>query len=155
MVPDVATRHLEAPLLLVHLGSCGADLKPALYSAVGHQQVDDKHVAVFLAEAHGLKEHVAANKTLSLNANRPGVNECYQLKGPCVSIEPPSPAHLERWQQCRDNFVDQLSQMGYPKETLTAFFARPEVVVTMEVVEVYVQTPGPEAGKRIAPPEAV
>ena len=39
-----------------------------------------------------------------------------------------------------------------PEEVLNAFIARPSLAVEFEVLEIYLQTPGPGAGSRLIPP---
>jgi hypothetical protein len=39
-----------------------------------------------------------------------------------------------------------------PEEALNAFIAKPSLAVEFEVLEIYLQTPGPGAGSRLIPP---
>ena len=57
---------------------------------------------------------------------------------------------IEMSEKNRTNFIEVMSEMGLPKPAIERLFGvEPDTGITIKVNEVFVQTPGPEAGKRI------
>jgi hypothetical protein len=73
-----------------------------------------------------------------------------QVKGPVVgAAEPPGPADLWRLQQYTTVFNDALGQVGHPPALGERLRPMAVFAVTMDVEELYDQTPGPGAGANI------
>jgi hypothetical protein len=84
-----------------------------------------------------------------------GTHETYQIKGRYLSHRPVLPAEIEIANRARERFARGLRSL-YPDDRLAAALKAsiptPSVAVEVEAQEVFVQTPGPGAGSRIAPP---
>ena len=81
-------------------------------------------------------------------------HETYQIKGRYVSHRPVRPTEMDVTSRVRERFGKGVTP--YPDEGLTtlakASIPVPSLAVEVEVQEVFLQTPGPGAGARIAPP---
>jgi hypothetical protein len=66
---------------------------------------------------------------------------------------------LERaaFEGCRERFVGEVQRIatrhGFAAETLEQYLGEPSLVARLAVQEIFLQTPGPGAGRRLVPPE--
>jgi hypothetical protein len=81
-------------------------------------------------------------------------HETYQFKGSFVGSRPVGETDIATFRQCRERFVERISAiLGYPAEKVRRYLAEPSIAVRFKVKEIFVQTPGPAAGKRLIPRE--
>ena len=61
---------------------------------------------------------------------------------------------VEVAERVRRRWVKSLKMLysDAPEDVLKGFVSRPSLAVDVEVVEIFLQTPGPGAGSRLAPP---
>jgi len=83
-----------------------------------------------------------------------GPHETYQVKGRYTGSRVCDPEDLAVHRQLRDRFGRVASAtFGLEERFCRAFILEPAVAVTFEIDEIFVQTPGPGAGRRLVPPE--
>jgi hypothetical protein len=137
--------------MTIYLATRAATLQPDCVMAYAVRDEGGGEVTVFLAAARAARtlENLRDNGKLALSMTRPSSNRSVQLKGTFVRVGTPSDedrVYLERY---RERFVDEMERVGVPR----AFTARlpwwPTVPVVMRLDEVFLQTPGPEAGRRL------
>ncbi len=95
------------------------------------------------------------NGRVAITLEEVGTHETYQLKGRYVSHRPVEPRDLELARRIRERFVSGLRSMYAPggaAELLGASIPVPTVAIEVQIEEVFLQTPGPGAGTRLAPP---
>lgn len=155
MIPDRVVEVLQGPAF-VQLGSRDAELRPAHAFVVGAVVHDDREtVTVFVpaARAERVLRDFANNGRVALGASLAS-HESYQLKGTYVSSRPTDERDLARQEAYRAMLHRDALAAGYPDEIarpLTLGFAHtPGVAITFRAEEVFVQTPGPGAGNRLA-----
>lgn len=154
MIPDRLFEVLQGPAFM-HVGTRDASLRPAhafAHGAVPH--ADRETVTFFLGPA-------GAARTLANLADNGQVafefgllsHEAYQLKGTFVSSRPADDADLALQERHRAGLFEGVRR-AFPDEIARPFILhvvlRPGVAVTFRVREIYLQTPGPSAGTRIA-----
>jgi hypothetical protein len=104
----------------------------------------------------GLGEALRDNGCFALTLERIGPHETYQFKGLADSLRPVSPAGRAATALCRTRFVRDvlavIPRFQDPALNLPGYSPEPEVTVSLRVREIYLQTPGPGAGKRLVPP---
>jgi hypothetical protein len=86
------------------------------------------------------------DQQIAVTWSRPLDNQAIQLKGRSTSIRPATEeerAHVERYFAA---FVEKLAAVGAPEEALRRVRFWPSIVVEVEVVGAFAQTPGPGAG---------
>jgi hypothetical protein len=95
------------------------------------------------------------NGAIALTFEEVGTHETYQIKGRYLSHRPVRPAEIDIASRTRERFGKAVRTL-YRDERFTALakasIPDPTVAVEVEVREVFLQTPGPGAGGRIAPP---
>jgi len=154
MIPDRPFEVLQGPAFM-HVGTRNAELRPAhafAYSAVPHP--DRQTVTFFLGPVGCAKtlDNLAQNGKVAFEFGLV-THEAYQLKGTFLSSRPTNEDDLALQEANRGKLFD-IVRRGYPEEMARRLvldvILRPGVAVTFRVEEVYLQTPGPGAGTRIA-----
>ena len=81
-------------------------------------------------------------------------HETYQFKGRYRHHRDIEDTDVESVDRVRRRFVKSLRPMypDAPEDVLKAFISPPALAVEFEVLEIYLQTPGPGAGTRLVPP---
>jgi hypothetical protein len=99
-------------------------------------------------------ESLRENGQLAVTVEEFPSHETYQFKGRYRSDRPLRHDDVEIVERVRKRFVRSLRSIyaDVPEEVLGAFVTKPSLAVEFEVLEVYLQTPGPGAGARIVPP---
>jgi hypothetical protein len=137
------------------------DLVPQIHWVSGWSvDPDGSTVHCFIPKAFmtGLGEALQHNGRFALTLERVGPHETYQFKGTADSLRPVVAADRAATQVCRARFVADLLALGSrfsdPALDLSGYILEPEVAVSLRVREVFLQTPGPGAGRRLFPAEA-
>lgn len=132
-------------------------LVPTVHFLAGWRVVDNGEVIECLVArgfTEGLEENLADNGRLTLTAEVIGPHETYQFKGTSVGIRQAGAADVPIHEACRRRFFDACRKYyagQFRDEDVRAKVGPPAVAVRLRVSEVYVQTPGPAAGKRLFP----
>ena len=81
-------------------------------------------------------------------------HETSQFKGRYLRHRPPDREDLEALNTIRKRFVKSVRPLyaDAPENIWNAFIMKPSLAVEFDVIEIYLQTPGPGAGTRLIPP---
>src|SRR5262249_16889149 len=105
-----------------------------------------------------LLHDVAECPRIALTIETIGPHETYQFKGDFGGTREPSAADRASFERGRARFVRDVQEIekryDFRPETLERYLESPPLVVTVAVQEIFLQTPGPGAGRRLVPPEA-
>src|SRR5262249_39123205 len=130
-------------------------LRPAHTYAVGAIVHEDRQtVTVFVptARATRILPHLEANGQVALGMGQFS-HEAYQLKGTFLATRPTNADDRARQEAYRRALLADALRAGYPEEIARPFtqgFAyTPGIAITFRADEVFLQTPGPDAGKRL------
>ena len=116
---------------------------------------DRQTVTVFVPapRAERIAGHLESNGRIALGMGLAS-HEAYQIKGSYVSRRPTDARDVARQQAYRKALLDDALRAGYPEDIARPFtqgFAYvPGVAITFRVEGVFLQTPGPDAGTRLA-----
>jgi len=144
---------LDGPSIM-HLATRNTALEPMSTLAFGLRASDDgREVTVFLpaALASPMLANLRDNGQMALNVVRPSDNRALQIKGTWLGerrTDDDDRAFLARY---RDAMTQELGQVGVPRSIWRRIAWWPSLALRMEVREVFVQTPGPGAGRRCEP----
>jgi len=155
MIPDrvVETIHGAA---VMYVGTRDERLRPAqtfVIGAVVHS--DHKTVTFFVPEsrAERILSDLKNNGGVALSVGLP-THEAYQLKGAYISSRPTDAKDRAVQELHRSKVLSARLQAGAPEQVvkplILGFAYQPGVAITFRVEEVFLQTPGPEAGKKIS-----
>ena len=155
VIPDRVIEVLSGPSF-VQMGTRDESLQPAHTYAVGAMVHEDRQTVTVLvpaARAARILPHLEANGRVAL-AMGLFSHEAYQLKGSYLGTRPTNADDLARQEAYRRALLADALRAGYPEEIarpLTQGFAyTPSIAITFRVEEVFLQTPGPDAGKRLS-----
>jgi hypothetical protein len=158
MIPAKIIRFLEDRANTGFAGTRDVNLVPCGHRVSGWQTDADGRTLIALippASATRLVDALLENGRIACTFEEVGTHETYQIKGRYLSHRPVRPAEIDVASRLRDRFAKGLYSL-YPDERLVgllkASIPMPSLAVEIEVHEVFVQTPGPGAGARIAPP---
>jgi hypothetical protein len=90
------------------------------------------------------------NGAVAVGFSPPTIARAVQVKGVAARVGEPEPADLERVERHVRSFVAEAARVGAPAELSQRMFVRTGLVaVQFSVDEVFDQTPGPTAGRRL------
>ena len=155
VIPDRVIEVLSGPSF-VQMGTRDESLQPAHTYAVGAMVHEDRQTVTVLvpaARAARILPHLESNGRVAL-AMGLFSHEAYQLKGTYLGTRPANADDLARQEAYRRALLADALRAGYPEEIarpLTQGFAHAQsLAITFRIEEVFLQTPGPDAGKRLS-----
>jgi len=157
MIPGKIVRFLEQYANVAFAGTRDRALVPHGHRVSGwHVGAGGRTLTVLVPEpftAH-LVESLEDNGQLAVTVEEFPSHETYQFKGRYLRHRPLQQEDVEIVDRIRERLVRSLRPIysDVPEHLLNAFVVKPSLAVEFEVVEIYLQTPGPGAGARIVPP---
>ena len=157
MIPGVMVKFLDRASVAV-AGTRDESLVPHVHFLSGWAVDGDGNVVCLFPASfsEGLLERLERTGALALTAEVIGPHECYQFKGRYLDARPATGEDRPVFEACRQRFSDAVKRhLGdrFTERSLHARFHEPALAVRIAVDEIYVQTPGPAAGKRLYPAE--
>ena len=154
MIPEKIAEFIQGPVF-VAAGTRDEMLRPSHTWAVGTIVNPDRETVMFFVprgRAERILSNLEGNGKIALGVGSP-THEAYQLKGTYVSSRPAEERDRAIQEIYRSKWLALALQCGYPEQIarpLTLGFAyHPAVAITFRVEEIFLQTPGPDAGKKI------
>jgi hypothetical protein len=142
---------LEAGVSIL-VGTCDAEMRPEVARAVGAAvSADRTELTIYLHEAWGAKAlaNLRARREIAVGFSRPMDAFSVQVKGTCTRFLEPSEGDRRVTDRYHATYGEQLYMVGFPRCITKRFVFGPAVGVTFAVRDIFVQTPGPDAGKRL------
>jgi hypothetical protein len=149
--PEVAAQ-LESPCSLL-VGSVSPDGVPDATRGWGVQVLGPSRVRVLLAgNAERTLANVDGGGPMALTTTNFRTLVSWQLKGHAAAVEAATPADRIRFDEFCAGCVRILHDLeGAPEELIARMIPAGIVACELEVEQVFDQTPGPQAGARVAP----
>ncbi len=157
MIPGKIVRFLEQRANVAFAGTRDRDLVPHGHRVSGWRvDADGGTLTALVPEqsAAHLVESLEDNGQFALTVEESPSHETYQFKGRYLRHRPLQDDDVETVDRIRERFVKNLRPIfaDLPEHALEAFVLKAHVAVEFEVIEIYLQTPGPGAGARLVPP---
>ena len=157
LIPGKLVRFLEQHANVAFAGIRDRDLVPSGHRVSGWRVGDDQRSMTVLFPDEFLDrlvERLQQNGELAVTVEEFPSHETYQFKGLYRRHRKIQDGDMETVHRVRRRFVKALKPMypSAPDAVLNAFVSPPSLAVDFEVLEIYLQTPGPGAGTRIIPP---
>ena len=157
MIPGKLVRFLEQYANVAYAGIRDRDLVPFGHRVCGwHVGADQRTMTILVPEEfrERLVDALLHNRELAVTVEEFPSHETYQFKGQYLHHRVAQSEDSEIVERVRRRFVKSLRPL-YPEapvDVLNAFVSPPAVVIEFEVLEIFLQTPGPGAGTRLVPP---
>jgi hypothetical protein len=157
MIPGKIVRFLEQHANLAFAGTRDRDLVPYGHKVCGWRvDADQCTMTAFVPEEFtpGLVASLQENGELAVTVEEFPSHETYQFKGRYLRDRAVRHDDVEIVDRIRRRFVRSLRPIyaDVSEDVLNAFVSNPSLAVEFEVLEIYLQTPGPGAGTRLVPP---
>jgi len=157
LIPGKLVRFLEQYANVAFAGIRDRDLVPFGHRVCGWRVGADHRTMTILVPDESLPrlvESLQQNGELAVTVEEFPSHETYQFKGKYRHHRGVQDGDAEAAERVRQRFVKSLRPMyaHAPENVLRAFVSPPALVIEFEVLEIYLQTPGPGAGTRIIPP---
>jgi len=144
---------------LVHSGVAASvatrdgDLRPAFTRAWGPQLSEDGQtlkVCVIAPPGSATRANLEENGAIAIGLSRPTTARAVQLKGVAVEVREPEPDELDCAERHFGAFCAEAETIGYSAELVRRLYRPLDfVTVTLSIDDVFDQTPGPRAGRRL------
>jgi len=155
MIPDRIVEVIHGPAWL-YAGTRDEELCPAQTFVIGAVAHPDRETVTFFVPEHRserILSNLKNNGRIALAVNL-AAHEAYQLKGAYIASRPADTKERAVQEIYRSKLLAASLQAGYPeqmaKPLILGFAYQPAVAITFRVEEIFLQTPGPEAGKKIS-----
>lgn len=137
----------------VSVATRDAELRPTFARGWGPLVADDGQTVTVCVTAplgSATRANLEENGAMAIGLSPPTIARALQVKGSAVELREPSPAQLERAERHLEAFSAEARTLGYPPELVRRLYSPLDFVsVTLSIDEVFDQTPGPSAGKRL------
>jgi hypothetical protein len=129
------------------------DLRPEFARGWGPEvSADGRSVRLCVAAPAGsrVRANLERNGAVAVGFSPPTIARAVQVKGVATVVGEPEAADLERVELHLRSFVAEAARIGAPAELSQRMFVRTGLVaVQFSINEVFDQTPGPTAGRRL------
>jgi hypothetical protein len=135
--------------LIMSIGARSATLKPASVGAAGLRVDAPGIVTVFVAEAviGGVLPDLNDNGQMSVELVKVTDARAVQIKGTLLQNTPATAADEAFQETYRARLMPELAQVGMPRSTVARLAFTPSRALRMAVSALFLQTPGPNAGR--------
>jgi len=150
-IPEDIVEILEGGVSIL-VGTCDAERRPDAARGVGAAVSRDRtEITIYLHETWGARAlaNLRARGEIAVGFSRPLDAFAMQLKGRCTRFLSPSEGDRSVVDRYHATYGEQLYMTGFPRSITKRFIFWPAVGVTFAVRDIFVQTPGPDAGKRL------
>jgi hypothetical protein len=129
------------------------DLRPEFARGWGPEVSGDGRslrLCVTAPEGSRMRANLERNAAVAVGFSPPTIARAVQVKGVAALVREPETADLERVERHVRSFVAECERIGAPRELSERMFVGTGLVaVGLSIDEVFDQTPGPTAGRRL------
>jgi len=137
----------------VGVATRGDDLRPEFARGWGPEvSADGRSLRLCVAAPEGsrVRVNLERNGAVAVGFSPPTIARAVQVKGVAAAVGEPEAADLERVERHVRSFVAEAERVGAPAELSRRMFVGTGLVaVSFSFDEVFDQTPGPTAGRRL------
>ena len=155
MISEKLVEFIHGPVFMA-IGTRNERLRPTHTFVGGAIVSPDRETITCFVPQHRAEKIIGDlenNGRIAMGVGSPS-HESYQFKGRYVSSRPTDAKDVAIQEIHRTKLLALMLQYGYPeqiaKPLVLGFRYQPAVAITFRVEEIFLQTPGPEAGKKIA-----
>lgn len=150
-LPDDLVDLLEGGVSIA-IASRDADLRPECAHVFGlHVGADRDAVTVYVNgdTSARLVDALRVSGRASVVVSRILDHHTIQMKGRVIEVRPGSAEDLAIQDRYAIAYAEQLALIGVPRQLMRRVRLRPCLAIAVSIDELFVQTPGPQAGRRM------
>lgn len=151
MIPEDQARFLTGTVI-AFVGTRNGQLRPSMaWAAAPRANAAEETITFILPdlESARVKEDLVDNGLIALTALDPLSHETYQYKGKYLGSRAPDQNDKALHDIHRAKINTRLREGCYRADLFDRFVFWPGTAVTFRVADIFIQTPGPQAGKRL------
>lgn len=137
----------------VSIATRDAMFRPDFTRGWGPQVSEDGRelvVCVTASPGSASRSNLEENGAVAIGFSPPTAARALQIKGSVSELREPARAQLERAERHLEAFVAETGTLGFPPELARRLYSPADLLsVTLSIDEVFDQTPGPGAGRRL------
>ena len=157
MIPEEIETFLRERATVAVCATRNAKCLPEIHCVSGWLVMEDHEtVACSIPSGFttGLIDSLDDNGQFTMTVEQIESHVTYQLKGDYVGSHAPSEVDIQAHESARQRFATVVNELfGLPADLCAAYIPPPEIAVRFKVREIFLQTPGPRAGRRLVPVE--
>jgi hypothetical protein len=154
MIPGDVAHFLESATVAMG-GSRDKNLVPHVHKISGWAVGSDQKTLTCLISQGFTEDLIPSlenNAQFALTVCEVPSHETYQFKGTCLGSRAVNESDQMIYEQFQRRFAERVHTLfGFPEDLVRAFIPPPSMVLDLAVQEIFVQTPGPRAGRRLFP----
>lgn len=133
------------------VGSSSPDGRPQCMRGIGLVVCEADRGCVFLpcVAAGPTLQNLGSNRRIAVSLSQLGTHKTVQLKGAVNAIRLAAEQDRPDLERLFERIIERLSFVGFPRAVIQSVNRWPSWHVEFEVREVFLQTPGPQAGLRL------
>ena len=151
MIPERLVEFINGPVAM-SVGTRDEKLNPHANLAMGAIVNQDRETITFYIPeimSEKILKNLNDNSRIALTISEPISHETYQFKGAYVSSRKSEEKDIAFQEDFRDKLISLNKKFGRPEKIVKNFVYKPSMAVTFRVEDIFNQTPGPGAGKKI------
>lgn len=154
VIPEDIVRFLDRATVGIG-GTRDRDLVPHVHRLSGWSVSDDRTTMACLVPPQFIPELLPSlenNAQFAFTVSEVPSHETYQFKGDFLGSRAVDASDLATCDRHRDRFVESVGNIfGFSEKALRAYVPAASLAIELALREIFVQTPGPDAGTRLLP----
>ncbi|KSV88737.1 hypothetical protein N181_16180 [Sinorhizobium fredii USDA 205] len=151
MIEEDLASFIQSPVMQI-VGTADEALKPEIGRGAGAWASADRrmvHLVMSAWQWPGTVANLKANRRVAVTFSRPADYVSYQVKGE-ATLRSAEPDEIDRSGRYLVDMVSTLMRLGIPAEMIAPWLSnRDPFLVSIEVSDIFLQTPGAKAGTRL------
>jgi len=134
----------------VYVATCDRELEPESVLAMGLRVSEDRTLlTVYLPQvlAELTRRNLVENPEMAITVEHASDSKAAQIKGCAIGVRISTEADREFQTMFRASFVESFALVGIPRSLTRRLVWWPSLVVDVRIRDIFVQTPGPNAGE--------
>ena len=151
MIPQKIVEYIGRPVVMF-VGTRDENLNPHVNRVMGAiVEKDKERITFYVAEvtSQKIRHNLDDNGRIALTMSEPISHESYQFKGSYLSSRESEEGDIAIIDEYVKNIVSQIKIAGGSEEFFNDFIYNPSLAITFQIEDIFNQTPGPGAGKKI------
>ena len=138
--------------LAMFMATRDSRLTPVISEVMGLDlSPDGKHMVFYVSQSESqvALENIAQNDRVAVTMARPANYFSAQIKGVVRNTRPITKQEIQRSKEWSEKYKQEIKYIGTHPQIPAALVMQADTAIEAEVQNLYLQTPGPEAGRKL------